>query len=68
MPDVQEMGVGRVNEEEWSFAQNTTSNVLAPKEKWYMEHMGVMAFWRTIMGLMNVFIGVMVALKVFGVV
>ena len=37
-------------------------------EKWYMEHMGVMAFWRTIIGLLNIVIGGLVALKVFGVI
>ena len=37
-------------------------------EKWYMEHMGVMAFWRTIMGIANIMIGGLVALKVFGVI
>jgi hypothetical protein len=37
-------------------------------EKWYMEHMGAMAFWRTIIGLLNIVIGGLVALKVFGVI
>jgi len=38
------------------------------EERWYIEHMGVMAFWRTVMGLVNIVIGGLVALKVFGVI
>ena len=37
-------------------------------ERWYMEHMGVMAFWRTVMGVVNIIIGGLVALKVFEVI
>lgn len=37
-------------------------------EKWYIDHMGVMAFWRTVMGAVNIIIGGLVALKVFEVI
>lgn len=35
-------------------------------EKWYMEHMGVMAAQRTIMALVNLLLTTLVVLKVFG--
>ena len=34
-------------------------------EKWYLDHMGVMAFWRTVMGVVNIAIAGLIALKVF---
>jgi len=37
-------------------------------EKWYIEHMGIMAFWRTVLGVLNVLLAGLVALKVFGVI
>tara|TARA_R100000458_G_C8221717_1_gene205868 strand:- start:573 stop:746 length:174 start_codon:yes stop_codon:yes gene_type:complete len=37
-------------------------------EKWYLDHMGVMAFWRTILGGVNLMVGIIIALKVFEVV
>ena len=37
-------------------------------ERWYIEHMGVMAFWRTVMGLVNIIIAGLIALKVFDVI
>jgi len=37
-------------------------------EKWYMEHMGIMAFWRTVMGAFNLVIAGLIALKVFNVI
>jgi len=37
-------------------------------EKWYVEHMGIMAFWRTVLGVLNVLLAGLVALKVFGVI
>lgn len=37
-------------------------------EKWYIDHMGAMAFWRTVMGAVNIIIGGLVALKVFEVI
>jgi len=36
-------------------------------EKWCKEHTGVMAFWRTGIGVVNVFLTVLIALKVFGI-
>jgi hypothetical protein len=38
------------------------------EEKWYIEHMGVMAFWRTVIGVINIVIGGLVALKVFEII
>lgn len=37
-------------------------------EKWYMEHMGIMAFWRTVMGVINIILASLVTLKVFGLI
>tara|TARA_R100000988_G_scaffold84990_1_gene47932 strand:+ start:1177 stop:1296 length:120 start_codon:yes stop_codon:yes gene_type:complete len=37
-------------------------------ERWYLDHMGVMAFWRTVMGLVNIGIAGLIALKVFEVI
>jgi hypothetical protein len=37
-------------------------------EKWYMEHMGIMAFWRTVLGVVNLAIASLVSLKVFGLI
>ncbi len=37
-------------------------------EKWYLDHMGVMAFWRTVMGVINLAIAGLIALKVFEVI
>ena len=34
-------------------------------EKWYLDHMGVMAFWRTVIGVVNLAIAGLIALKVF---
>ena len=38
------------------------------EEKWYIEHMGVMAFWRTVIGVIYIVIGGLVALKVFEII
>jgi len=37
-------------------------------EKWYLDHMGVMAFWRTVMGGVNLILAAMITIKVFGVI
>ena len=37
-------------------------------ERWYLDHMGVMAFWRTVLGGVNLLVGIIIALKVFEVV
>jgi len=37
-------------------------------EKWYLDHMGVMAFWRTIMGVGNLILAMLIAGKVFEVI
>ena len=37
-------------------------------EKWYLDHMGIMAFWRTILGGVNLVVAVAIALKVFEVI
>ncbi len=37
----------------------------AMSEKWYLDHMGVMAFWRTVIGVVNLAIAGLIALKVF---
>ena len=37
-------------------------------EKWYLDHMGIMAFWRTVLGGLNLFIASLIALKVFEVI
>jgi len=37
-------------------------------ERWYMEHMGIMAFWRTVLGVVNVILASLVTLKVFGLI
>jgi len=37
-------------------------------EKWYLEHMGAMAFWRTVIAMMNITLTALVALKIFGVI
>ena len=37
-------------------------------EKWYLDHMGIMAFWRTVIGLVNLSVGLAIMAKVFGVV
>ena len=37
-------------------------------ERWYLDHMGVMAFWRTVMSLINLAIAGLIALKVFEVI
>ena len=37
-------------------------------EKWYLDHMGVMAFWRTVMGVVNLILAAMITVKVFGVI
>ena len=37
-------------------------------EKWYLDHMGVMAFWRTVMGGVNLILAAMITVKVFGVI
>ena len=34
-------------------------------EKWYLDHMGAMAFWRTVIGVANLFLTVLVVLRVF---
>ena len=34
-------------------------------EKWYLDHMGVMAFWRTVMGVVNLILAGLITLKVF---
>ena len=36
-------------------------------EEWYMEHMGIMAFWRTVIGLVNILLTLIITLKVFEV-
>ena len=37
-------------------------------EKWYLDHMGVMAFWRTVMGGVNLFLAGLIALRVFNLI
>jgi len=37
-------------------------------EKWCIEHMGLMAFWRTGIGVVNLLLTVTIALKIFGVI
>lgn len=37
-------------------------------ERWYLDHMGVMAFWRTVLGAVNLLIALAIALKVFEVI
>tara|TARA_R100000152_G_C6781865_1_gene217404 strand:+ start:4829 stop:4948 length:120 start_codon:yes stop_codon:yes gene_type:complete len=37
-------------------------------EKWYLDHMGIMAFWRTVLGGLNLIIASLIALKVFEVI
>ena len=37
-------------------------------EKWYMDHMGIMAFWRTVMNAVNLIIAIAIASKVFGLI
>ncbi len=37
-------------------------------EKWYQDHMGAMAFWRTVIGIANLSLSGLVVLKVFGLV
>ena len=37
-------------------------------EKWYLDHMGVMAFWRTVMGVVNLILAGLITLKVFGMI
>ncbi len=37
-------------------------------EKWYLDHMGIMAFWRTVLGGLNLIIASFIALKVFEVI
>ncbi len=34
-------------------------------ERWYLDHMGAMAFWRTVIGVANLFLTVLVVLRVF---
>ncbi len=34
-------------------------------EKWYLDHMGVMAFWRTVMGVVNMVLAALITLRVF---
>tara|TARA_R100001530_G_scaffold30311_1_gene23803 strand:- start:904 stop:1029 length:126 start_codon:yes stop_codon:yes gene_type:complete len=34
-------------------------------EKWYIEHMGVMAAQRTVMAMVNLFLTTLIVLKVF---
>jgi hypothetical protein len=37
-------------------------------EKWCIEHSGVMAFWRTGIGVVNLLLTLTIALKIFGVI
>ena len=37
-----------------------------PKEKWFIEHMGIMAAQRTAMAMVNLVLTFMVTMKVFG--
>jgi hypothetical protein len=37
-------------------------------EEWCKEHTGMMAFWRTGIGVVNVLLTSMIALKIFGVI
>tara|TARA_R110002020_G_scaffold29528_10_gene93099 strand:+ start:893 stop:1012 length:120 start_codon:yes stop_codon:yes gene_type:complete len=37
-------------------------------EKWYLDHMGIMAFWRTVLGLLNVGLALAITAKVFGMI
>jgi hypothetical protein len=39
---------------------------MSDNEKWYMEHMGMMAFWRTVVGIINLTLTVLIVAKVFG--
>ena len=34
-------------------------------ERWYLDHMGAMAFWRTVIGMANLTLTVLVVLRVF---
>ena len=34
-------------------------------EKWYLDHMGAMAFWRTVIGMANLSLTILVVLRVF---
>ena len=34
-------------------------------EKWYLEHMGIMAFWRTVIGIVSLVLTSLITLKVF---
>ena len=37
-------------------------------ERWYLDHMGAMAFWRTVIGIANLSLSGLVVLKVFGLI
>lgn len=50
------------------FFWEITVGIDSMSEKWYLEHMGAMAFWRTVIGLMNLTLTGIVALKIFDVI
>ena len=41
---------------------------MTDNEEWCMEHMGVMAFWRTGISVINLLLTSIIVLKVFGVI
>jgi len=38
------------------------------KERWYLDHMGTMAYWRTVVGIVNLFLALLITIKIFGVI
>ena len=57
-----------VIEESW-WADECYGSMLSmsENEEWCMEHMGVMAFWRTGISIVNLFLTLIIVLKVFEV-
>jgi len=35
-------------------------------ERWYLDHMGIMAFWRTVIGIVSLILTSLITIKVFG--
>ena len=50
------------------FFWGITVGIDSMSEKWYLEHMGAMAFWRTVIAVMNITLTALVALKIFAVI
>ena len=44
------------------------SGGMSVTERWYLDHMGAMAFWRTVIGIANLSLSGLVVLKVFGLI